>query len=330
MNRLCRREFITHLGSLAAWPIAAGAQQPARVRRLGVLSQAPIIAHPTHPYQAFQQGLRQLGWVEGQSLAIESRFSEGKADLLSHLATELVALSVDLIVAIATPPALAAVGATSTIPIVFIQVADPIGTGIVQSLARPGTNVTGMSNMLPELSAKRLQLLKELLPRATRVAVLWNKFNKASAFQIREFERARGQFGLELRDIGVSSRDELKEAFISAAGAGADAVILIDDTLIASYLNEIVLLANRFALPIVSLYPEFVDGGGLISFGPSLPVIYRRAADYVDRILKGAKPSDLAVEQPTKFEMVINFRTAKALGIAIPTMLIAQADRLIE
>ncbi len=330
MKRLKRREFIALLGSAAAWPIAARAQQPARVRRLGVLSQDPVHAHPTHPYQAFQQGLREFGWVEGQNLAIESRFSEGKADLLPRLATELVDLPVDLIVAIATPPALAAAAATGTIPIVFIQVADPVALGIVPSLARPGSNVTGLSNMLPEFSAKRLQLLKELLPGATRVAVLWNRSNKASALQIRELERASRQFGLELKDIGVSSRGELKDAVTSAAGADVAAVMLIDDTLIASYLNEIVPLATRFALPIVSLYSEFVDGGGLISYGPSLSAIYRRAADYVDRILKGAKPSDLAVEQPTKFELVINFHTAKTLGIAIPTMLLAQADRAIE
>ena len=177
-DQMRRREFIALLGSAAAWPIAARAQQPAKVRRLGVLSQDPVHAHPTPPYQAFQQGLRELGWVEGQNLAIEWRFSAGKADLLPRLATELVDLPVDLIVAIATPPALAAVAATSTIPIVFIQVADPVALGIVPSLARPGANVTGMSNMLTDFGGKRLQLLKELLPRATRVAFLWNRSNR--------------------------------------------------------------------------------------------------------------------------------------------------------
>ena len=297
---------------------------------MGVLSQDPVHAHPTPPYQAFEQGLRELGWVEGQNLAIEWRFSAGKADLLPRLVTELVDLPVDLIVAIATPPALAAVAATSTIPIVFIQVADPVALGIVPSLARPGANVTGMSNMLTDFGGKRLQLLKELLPRATRVAFLWNRSNQASALVFRELERASRQIGLELKDIGVSSRGELKDAVTSAAGADVAAVMMQDDTLIASYMNEIVPLATRFALPLFSLYSEYVDGGGLICYGPSLPAIYRRGAIYVDRILKGAKPSDLPVEQPTKFELVINLHTAKALGISIPDAILARTDRVIE
>ncbi len=330
MKGLQRRELIAFLWSATAWPIAVRAQQPAKVRHLGVLSQDPVHAYPTHPYQAFQQGLRELGWVEGQNLAVAARFSEGVVDRLPRLATELVDLPVDLIVAIATPPALAAAAATSTIPIVFIQVADPVALGIVPSLARPGANVTGMSNMLPEFSAKRLQLFKELLPRATSVAVLWNRSNTASALVFRELGRASKQIGVELNDIGVSSRGELKSAVTSAAGSGVAAVMLIDDTLITSYQNEIVSLATRFALPIFSLYSEYVDGGGLICYGPSLPAIYRRGAFYVDRILKGAKPSDLPVEQPMRFEMVINFHTAKALGISIPDTILARADRVIE
>jgi putative ABC transport system substrate-binding protein len=325
-----RREFIGLLGGGAAWPLALHAQQSAKVRRLGVLSQDPVRGHLTPPYQAFQQGLRELGWVEGQNLAIEWRFSDGKADLLSRLATELVDLPVDLIVAIATPPALAAVAATGTIPIVFIQVADPVALGIVSSLARPGANVTGMSNMLTDFGAKRLQLLKELLPRATRVAFLWNRSNQASALVFRELELAGSQIGLELKDVGVSFRNELKDAVTSAAGADVAAVMIQDDTLIASYMNEIVPLATRFALPLFSLYSEFVKGGGLMCYGPSLPAIYRRGAFYVDSILKGAKPSDLPVEQPTKFELVINLKTAKALGLTIPPSLLARADEVIE
>jgi putative tryptophan/tyrosine transport system substrate-binding protein len=325
-----RREFIAVVGGVATWPLGVRAQQPARARRLGVLSQDPVHARQTPPYQAFQKGLGELGWVEGQNLAIEWRFSEGKADLLPRLATELVDLPVDLIVAIATPPALAAAAATSTIPIVFIQVADPVALGIVPSLARPGGNVTGLSNMLTDFGGKRLQLLKESLPRATRVAFLWNRSNQASALVFRQLEQAGRQIGLELKDIGVSSRGELKDAVTSAAGADVAAVMLQDDTLIASYMNEIVPLAARFALPIFSLYSEYVDGGGLICYGPSLPAIYRRGAIYADRILKGAKPSDLPVEQPTKFELVINLQTAKALGISIPDVVLARADRVIE
>jgi putative ABC transport system substrate-binding protein len=330
MKRLRRREFVAFLGSAAAWSIAARAQQPAKVRRLGVLSQDPVHAQLTPPYQAFQQSLRELGWVEGQNLAIEWRFSEGKADLLPRLAAELVDLPVDLIVAIATPPALAAAAATGTIPIVFIQVADPVALGIVPSLARPDGNVTGLSNMLTDFGEKRLQLLKELWPRATRVAFLWNRSNQASALVFRELERASRPIGLELKDIRVSSRGELKDAVTSAAGADVAAVMLQDDTLITSYLNEIVSLATRFALPIFSLYSEYVDGGGLISYGPSRPAIYRRGASYVDRILKGANPSDLPVEQPVRLELVINLHTAKALGISIPDAVLVRADRVIE
>jgi putative tryptophan/tyrosine transport system substrate-binding protein len=330
MKRLRRREFVAFLGSAAAWSIAARAQQPAKVRRLGVLSQDPVHAQLTPPYQAFQQSLRELGWVEGQNLAIEWRFSEGKADLLPRLAAELVDLPVDLIVAIATPPALAAAAATGTIPIVFIQVADPVALGIVPSLARPDGNVTGLSNMLTDFGEKRLQLVKELWPRATRVAFLWNRSNQASALVFRELERASRPIGLELKAIGVSSRGELKDAVTSAAGADVAAVMLQDDTLITSYLNEIVSLATRFALPIFSLYSEYVDGGGLISYGPSRPAIYRRGASYVDRILKGANPSDLPVEQPVRLELVINLHTAKALGISIPDAVLVRADRVIE
>jgi putative tryptophan/tyrosine transport system substrate-binding protein len=330
MKRLRRREFVAFLGSAAAWSIAARAQQPAKVRRLGVLSQDPVHAQLTPPYQAFQQSLRELGWVEGQNLAIEWRFSEGKADLLPRLAAELVDLPVDLIVAIATPPALAAAAATGTIPIVFIQVADPVALGIVPSLARPDGNVTGLSNMLTDFGEKRLQLVKELWPRATRVAFLWNRSNQASALVFRELERASRPIGLELKGIGVSSRGELKDAVTSAAGADVAAVMLQDDTLITSYLNEIVSLATRFALPIFSLYSEYVDGGGLISYGPSRPAIYRRGASYVDRILKGANPSDLPVEQPVRLELVINLHTAKALGISIPDAVLVRADRVIE
>ena len=297
---------------------------------MGVLSQDPVQAHPTRPYQAFQQGLRDSGWVVGQNLAIEWRFSAGNADLLPRLATELVNLPVDLIVAIATPPALAAANATTTIPIIFIQVADPIALGIVSSLARPGANVTGMSNMLTDFGGKRLQLLTELLPSATGIAFLWNRSNQASALVFRELEHASKQIGIELKDIGVSSRGELEDAVTSAAEAHVAAVMVQDDTLIASYMNEVVPLATRFGLPLFSLYSEYVVGGGLMCYGPSLPAIYRRGAIYVDSILKGAKPSDLPVEQPTKFELVINLKTAKALGLSIPSTLLARADEVIE
>jgi putative ABC transport system substrate-binding protein len=308
----------------------AHAQQTAKVRRLGVLSQGSARAHPTPVFQAFRQGLRELSWLEGQNLAIEWRFSEGSAEPLARLATELVGLPVDLIVASATAPALAAKQATGTIPIVFIQVADPVESGIVASLSRPGANVTGLSVIAADLSGKRLELLKEVLPGAARVAVLWNRSTRGAALVLRELELAGRQIGLELKDIGVSDSGELKDALESAAHARVAAVMVIDDPVIASYQPQIVPLAAAAALPIFSQYSEYVESGGLMAYGPSLTEIYRRGAIYVDRILRGARPSELPVEQPAIFELAINLRTAKALGLDLAPTLIARANRVVE
>jgi putative tryptophan/tyrosine transport system substrate-binding protein len=328
-----RREFLTFLGSAAAaasieCPRAARAQP--KIRRLGVLSQGSIHTHPTPMFRTFQQGLRDLGWVEGQNLAIEWRFSEGSAEPLPRLAAELVGVPVDLIVASPTQPALAAKAATSTIPIVFIQVADPVKSGIVTNLARPGANVTGLSSMGSDLSGKRLELLKEALPGASRVAVLWNQSTQGSALVLRELEWASKQLGLELKDIAVSGPDEFNYAIQSAARGQAAAIMLIDDPAIASYRPQIMSLASEAALPLFSIYAEYADEGGLMAYGPSLQAIYWRGATYVDRILRGAKPSDLPVEQPTIFELVINLRTAKALGLDLAPTLLARATRVIE
>jgi ABC-type uncharacterized transport system substrate-binding protein len=328
-----RREFLRLLGSAA---VAASIERPGparaqpKIRRLGVLSQGSIRAHPTPMFQIFQRGLRDLGWVEGQNLAIEWRFSEGSAEPLPRLAAELVGVPVELIVASPTRPALAAKEATGSIPIVFIQVADPVESGVVASLARPGANVTGLSGMGSDLSGKRLELLKEALPDATRVAVLWNRSSQGAALVLRELELASHQLGLELKDSAVSSSDELSEAIQSAARARAGAMVLIDDPVIASYRLEIVSLASQAALPLFSIYSEYADEGGLMAYGPSLQALYWRAATYVDRILRGAKPGDLPVEQPTIFELVINLRTAKALGLELAPTLLARANRVIE
>jgi putative ABC transport system substrate-binding protein len=328
-----RREFLRLLGSAA---VAASIERPGparaqpKIRRLGVLSQGSIRAHPTPMFQIFQKGLRDLGWVEGQNLAIEWRFSEGSAEPLPRLAAELVGVPVELIVASPTRPALAAKEATGSIPIVFIQVADPVESGVVASLARPGANVTGLSGMGSDLSGKRLELLKEALPDATRVAVLWNRSSQGAALVLRELELASHQLGLELKDSAVSSSDELSEAIQSAARARAGAMVLIDDPVIASYRLEIVSLASQAALPLFSIYSEYADEGGLMAYGPSLQALYWRAATYVDRILRGAKPGDLPVEQPTIFELVINLRTAKALGLELAPTLLARANRVIE
>ena len=265
-----------------------------------------------------------------RNLVIEWRFSEGKADLLPQLATELVGIPVDVIVAVGTPSTLVAKAATSMIPVVFIQVASPVELGIVASLARPGANLTGLSNMLPDFKGKRLELLKEILPNAKVVAVLWNRANKASSLVFRESELASQRIGLELKDFGISAKDEVKGAVTSAVQAGVAALMVIDDPVIASYQNEIVPRAAQSALPVFSLYSDYVKGGGLMSYGPDLPAIYSRGAVYVDRILKGAKPNELPVEQPIQFKLAINLKTAKTLGIDIPGTVLARADEVIE
>ena len=324
-----RREFLSFLGAVAAAASGPARAQP-KIRRLGVLSQGSLQTHPTPMFRAFQQGLRDLGWVEGQNLAIEWRFSDGSAEPLPRLAAELVGLAVELIVASPTRSALAAKEATSTIPIVFIQVADPVQSGIVANLARPGTNITGLSGMGSDLSGKRLELLKEALPSATRVAVLWHQSSQGSAVVFRELELASNQLGLELKAVAVSGPDELNDAVKSAVGAQAAAMMLIDDPVIASYGLEIVSLASEAALPLFSIYSEYADAGALMAYGPSLQAIYWRGATYVDRILRGARPNDLPVEQPSIFELVINLRTAKALGLELAPTLLARADRVIE
>jgi putative tryptophan/tyrosine transport system substrate-binding protein len=327
-----RREFLTFLGGAAAASIerSGPARAQPKIRRLGILSQGSLRAHPTPMFQTFQQGLRDLGWIEGQNLGIEWRFSEGSADPLPRLGAEGVGLPVSPTVARPTRPALAAKEATSTIPVVFIQVADPVESGIVANLARPGANVTGLSSMGSDLSGKRLELLKEALPGASRVAVLWNQSTQGSALVLRELEWASKQLGLELKDIAVSGPDEFNYAIQSAARGQAAAIMLIDDPAIASYRPQIMSLASEAALPLFSIYAEYADEGGLMAYGPSLQAIYWRGATYVDRILRGAKPSDLPVEQPTIFELVINLRTAKALGLDLAPTLLARATRVIE
>jgi len=327
-----RREFLGFLGGAAAASIyrpRAARTQP-KVRRLGVLSQGSTSTHPTPVFRTFRQGLRDLGWVEGHNLTIEWRFSEGSAGPLPRLAAELVGLPVDLIVASPTQPALAAKEATSTIPIVFIQIADPVKSGIVANLARPGANVTGLSTIGSDLSGKRLELLKEALPGAERVAVLWNRSSEGAVLAFRELELASGQVGVSLQDIGVSDPAELRDAVASAVRTRAAAIMVIDDPVIASYRPQILSLASEAALPLFSIYSEYADDGGLMAYGASLPAIYWRGAVYVDRILRGAKPRDLPVEQPSIFELVINLRTAKALGLDLTPTLLARANRVIE
>jgi putative tryptophan/tyrosine transport system substrate-binding protein len=329
-----RREFIALLGGAAAAaglrPLGARAQGSTKPRRIGVLSQDLAGAHPTPLFQTFLQGLRELGWLEGHNLAIEWRFSEGSLEPLPRLAAELVALPVELIVASPARPARVAKEATGTIPVVFIQVPDPVALGIVTSLARPGANVTGLSSIASDLTGKRLALVKEILPDAMNIALLWNRPSEGSALVFHEMNRVKHQVGLELEDIGISDGSELQKAFASAVRARVAAVMVIDDPVMTYRRAKVMQLAADHRLPVFSQYSEYVDSGALISYGPSLTAIYRRGATYVDRILKGAKPNELPVEQPVVFEMVINLRTAKVLGLEVPPTLLARADEVIE
>ncbi len=316
---------------LLATPLAADAQQTAKVPRIGYL-QGSVAASPRLP-EAFRQGLRDLGYVEGRDVVIEYRDAEGKLERLSALATELVALKVDVIVAANTRAALAAKQATKTIPIVFASPADPVTSKLVTSLARPGGNVTGLSSQAPELVGKGLELLKQAVPGVKRVAALWHR-----DYGERTQKDLLNEAGVAARSLGVrlefiEARGDPKnfdEAFSEMTRARAEAVTVLPSVLLVIERRRLVDLAARNRLPAVYPYRAFVDDGGLMSYGPDWPDLYRRAATYVDKILKGAKPTDLPVEQPTKFELVINANTAKALGLTLAPSILARADEVIQ
>ena len=292
--------------------------------------RASLPSGPRPGFDAFRRGLRELGYIEGQNIDIEWRFAEGKDDRLPDLAAELVRLKVDVILTINTPATRAAKNATSTIPIVFTAVADSAAAKVVASLARPGGNLTGLTTLVAETSGKRLELLKEALPKVSRAAVLWNSSSEGAAFVFEALEAASRQLGVKLQDVGVRGPTEIERAFEAATKGSAGALLVIDDQVITSHRKRILDLAGKRRLPVVSLYRDFVEGGGLLSYGPSATDSFRRAAIYVDKILKGAKPADLPVEQPTKFELVINLKTAKALGLTIPQSVLGRADEVIQ
>jgi putative tryptophan/tyrosine transport system substrate-binding protein len=323
-----RREFILLIGSTAvAWPLAARAQQAPKIHTIGWLSPAvPVFMVGT----AFSNALRELGWIEGQNIAIERRYAENRLERLPGLAAELVRLNVEVIVAAGTLGPLAAKRATSTIPIVMTAAGDPLGSGLIASLAHPGGNVTGMSLMAPDIAGKRLELLKEILPRLVRVAVLWNAASPYPAIVFKETQTAARRFGIEVQSLEVRSPDDFNGAFEKAREHRPDALIEVEDLLTNSLHKRIVEFAAAEQLPSLHGTREEVEAGGLISYGASLSDLFRHAAGYVDKILKGAKPADLPVQQPTKFELVINLKTAKALGITIPPSLLATADEVIE
>jgi putative tryptophan/tyrosine transport system substrate-binding protein len=324
-----RREFITVVGGAAvAWPLTARTQ-PRSAWRIGMLEPGP--RSQSDPFvDAFREGLRGLGYKEGQDILLEIRWAGGSNEPLVGLAVELVALKVDLLVAVSTPAALAAKRATSTIPIVFTAVGDPVGAGVVPSLARPGGNATGFSLLANELSAKRLEILREIAPNATPVAMLWNDTNPGMTLRARESERAAATLGLTIQSYGVHDLVNFDPAFEAIVSAGGAAVLILVDPFTRLHRQRIVDFAAKRHLPAIYESREFVDAGGLISYGIDLSAMQRRAALYVDKILKGSKPAELPVEQPTKFELVINLKTAKTLGLTIPPSLLSRADEVIE
>jgi putative ABC transport system substrate-binding protein len=323
---LKRRELITLLGGAALalnWSLVAQAQE-AKVKRIGFLRVGPP---PSAWIEGLQQGLRELGYIDGGNIAIEFGLASNVAQVPDVLA-ELINLKVDVIFASGTPPVLAARSAAGKIPVVFVAAIDPVATGLVVSLARPGGNVTGLTNTQADITGKQLQLLSELLPKLSRIAVMVRATSEANARYLEEAETAARSLGVDLQALTLRDPSDLEEIFNAAQGASA--VIMTDDAVFTAHRTQIAELALKNRLPFISSTRELVSAGGLMSYGPNTTDLYRRAADYVVKILRGSKPADLPVQQPTKFELAINLKTAKALGLEIPPTLLARADEVIE
>ena len=328
-----RREFITLLGgAAAAWPLAAGAQQPSStVRRIGFLS--PGVARTMAVrglVEAFRQGLKEYGWVEGQNISVEYRFAEGKEEALPGIAAALVQSRLDVIVADGTAAIQAAKNVTQTVPIVMAVSNDPVGTGLVASLNRPGGNITGLSILTGELVSKWLQLLTEIVPGLARVAVLSNPLNPSSAPLLEQTKAAAQSLGVEIHVAEVQGPDRFESAFAAIKAARAGALIVLPDGMLYSQHPRIVTFSAASHLPALFGQKEVVEAGGLIAYGPNIPASFRRSAAYVDKILQGAKPADLPVEQPTIFELVVNLETARAIGLTVPASILLRADEVIE
>ena len=326
-----RRDALLALVALGAMPLSGRAQHPGRIPRVGFLHPAVPQNNTTPFLEAFRQGMRELGYMEGKNLQLEVRWGEGKLERMPALAEELVRIKVDVIVAASSPSVIAARQATKTIPIVMPLSSDPVGDGLVASLAHPGGNITGLSMMAPEVGAKRLQLLKEVIPKPSRaVGVLWNPAYAGMAARFRDAQRNAPAAGIDVRSLEVRDTRELEKALEDVTRSRPDGLILLADPLTLSQRLRIVEFAAEARIPAVYEISEFADAGGLMSYGHNPGELCRRAATYVDKILKGAKPAELPIQQPTKFELVINLKTAKALGITIPQSILLQADRVIE
>jgi len=320
-----RRAFVTLLGAAAAWPLAARAQQAGKVWRMG------FIAHRHESfYDALFEGLREYGYEESRNLIVERRYARGQAERFKEFAAEMVRLNVDIIIVVTTPAALAVKNATKTIPIVHPNAIDPLDTGLIVSLAHPGGNLTGGAQLTAEVSAKRLEILKRAVPGLSRAAALWNPGNSAIVFSWKETQGAARVLGITLQSHEVQGPKDFAAAFATIAEEHPDALLVLQDAVTMQQRNEIIDFAIQKRLPSMFQEKGWAAAGGLMSYGENLPSMYRRAAYFVDRIFKGAKPADLPVEQATKFDMVINLRTAKAIGFTIPDSILALADEVIE
>lgn len=318
-----RRAFIVGLAGSAARPLVALAQKPHRIGLLNAGGATPLV-------EELITTLGELGYIEGKNAVIERRFAEGKIDRLRDFATGLVSLPVDIIVTIGTPAAFAAKQATTTVPIVFAGNSDPVGIGLVASLARPGGNATGNSLMSPDLSAKRLEILKTAAPQISRIAILWDSSNPGMAQRVRETEIAADQAHVLLRTVGPRNLDELEAAFGELSRQRPDALLVTTEPFTRLYQGRILDFANSNRLPAMYEDATFVEAGGLMSYGPDYRALFRRAAVLVDKILKGAKPGDIPIEQPTTFYLVINLKTANSIGLGLPATVLARADKVIE
>ena len=314
---------------LPAAPLAAGAQQPGKVHRIGFLenSTAPLEHNLVEP---FRQGLRDPGYVEGQNIVIEYRWAEGKYERFPGLIAQLVALKVEVIVTAGTPASLAVKRATATIPLVMVGVGDPVATGLVASLARPGGNITGLTSISQDLEGKRLELLRELVPKISHVAVLWNSASPIQVVQEKEVQAAARVLRMKVLSLGVRAPEHFDNAFAAIRRERPGALLVLADRLFLHHRARIMDFAAKHRLPGVHAYRELVEAGGLMSYGPSYAGMHRQAATYVDKILKGTKPADLPVEQPMRFELVINMKTAKALGLTIPPSVLIRATEVIQ